>query len=164
MNTVLKNMLISFATGASFTLGVLAIMVTYQLTKEQRTIEPSTKITTPDDLSIVEHELVPDQEKFTVRGVIENKGDSVWPFAFLEMRVYSGDALMSGCNADVDGVQPNSSRNFILTCSTTHGRNLPENMTYIIEIPWAFHWTLSRSSASAYVCFWPKAASRVVNC
>ena len=130
-------MLISLATGASFTLGVLAIVVAFQLVKEQRAVVQSTRIVAPDDLSIVEHELVPDQERFTVRGVIENKADSEWPFVFVKMRVYSGDALMSGCNTDVDEVQPNSRRNFVLTCSTTHGRNLPDNMTYALEIPWA---------------------------
>ncbi len=137
MNTVFKNMLISLATGASFTLGVLAVVVAYQLVKEQRAIVQSTRIVVPDDLSIVEHELVAGQENFTVRGVLENKGDSAWPFAFVKMRVYSGDALMSGCNTDIDEVQPNSRRDFVLKCSTTHGRNLPDNMTYVIEIPWA---------------------------
>jgi len=131
-------MLISFATGVSFALGVGVVFVAYQLINYSEDVDPSTKVFAPDDLSIVEHELVPDREKFTVHGVIENKGDGVWPFAWVNMRVYSGDALMSGCSVDLSEIQPNSRQQFELTCSTTQGRNLPDNMSYVIDIPWGW--------------------------
>ncbi len=131
-------MLISFATGASFALGVCVVYVAYQSINYSENADPSTKVFAPDDLSIVGHELVPDREKFTVHGVVENKGDSVWPFALLEMRVFSGDALMSGCSVDLSEIQPNSRQQFELRCSTTQGRNLPDNVSYAIEILWGW--------------------------
>jgi hypothetical protein len=131
-------MIISFATGASFALGVCIVAVAYQLAKSSGDVEPSTKIFAPEELVILEHALVPDREKFTVRGVIENKGNSVWPFALLKLRVYAGDALMSGCSIDLSEIEANSRQQFELGCSTTQGRNLPDNISYVIEIPWGW--------------------------
>lgn len=131
-------MLVSFATGASFALGVCVIILAYQLIKTSGDVEPSTKVFAPDDLTILEHDLVPDREKFTVHGIIENSGDNVWPFALLKLRVYAGDALMSGCSVDLSEIKPNSSQQFEVACSTTQGRNLPGNISYLIEIPWGW--------------------------
>lgn len=138
MKPILKNMFISFATGASFALGVCVVVVAYQLIKTSGDVDPSTKVFVPDDLTILEHELVPDREKFTVHGAIENSGDRVWRFALLKLRVYAGGALMSGCSVDLTEIEPNSRKQFEVTCSTTQGRNLPDNISYVIEIPWGW--------------------------
>ncbi len=138
MKPILKNMLVSFATGASFALGICVVVISYQLVNTSGDVEPSTKIFAPEDLTILEHDLVPDREKLTVHGVVENSGDNVWPFAFLELRVYAGRALMSGCNVDLIDVQPNSRQQFEVVCSTTQGRNLPDNISYVVEIPWGW--------------------------
>jgi len=131
-------MLISFATGASFALGVCVVIVAYQLVKTPGDVEPSTKVFAPDDLTILEHDLVPDREKFTVHGIVENSGDSVWQFALLKLRVYAGDGLMSRCSVDLSEIEPNSRQQFEVACSTTQGRNLPDNISYVIEIPWGW--------------------------
>ncbi len=131
-------MLISFATGLSFALGVCVVFVAYHLVKSLEDVDPSTKVFAPDELIILEHDLVPDREKFTVHGVVENSGDNVWPFALLELRVYAGDALMSGCNVDLVDIQPNSRQQFEVVCSTTQGRHLPDNISYVVEIPWGW--------------------------
>jgi len=131
-------MLVSFATGASFTLGVCAVILAYESFQYSRDGVPSTKVYAPDDLSIFEHELVPSREKFTVHGVIENSGGNVWSFAMVDLRVYAGDALMSGCSVDLTDIQPNSRHQFELVCSTTQGRNLPDNVSYVIEVPWGW--------------------------
>ena len=138
MKPIFKNVLVSFATGASFTLGVCAIILAYESFQYSREGAPSTKVYTPDELSIVEHELVPGREKSTVQGVVENSGGSVWSFALVNLRVYAGDALMSGCSIDLTDIQPNSSRQFELACSTTQGLNLPDNISYVIEVPWGW--------------------------
>jgi len=125
---------VSFATGASFTLGVVIVIIGYQVAKDYWAVSETSWIHDPDDLSITNHELVPDQNTLTVRGAIKNSGDNVWNLATVEIRLFAGAALVNRCNDDVWEISASSSRNFELVCRGASGRDLPDNISYEIEV------------------------------
>jgi len=134
LKTLMKNMAVSFATGASFTAGVVVVIVAYQIAKDYWAVSETSWIKDPQELSIANHELVPDQNTFTVRGVIANAGDNVWNLATVEIRIFAGQALVNVCNDDVWEIPANSDRDFELSCRGAGGQNLPDNISYEIEV------------------------------
>jgi hypothetical protein len=127
-------MLLSLVTGASFTLGVVVIIIAYQMLKDHWAEDRRSWIGDPEDLRIVEHEVVPNQNRFTVRGTIENSGDYLWSIASVNIRLFAGQAQVNACNDDVWEIPPNSTRDFELYCRGVSGINLPTNIRYEIGV------------------------------
>ncbi len=131
-------MLVSLATGASFTAGVVIVIVLYQVIEGSFAEDRKTWIVDPDVVFIEKHSFVPEQPTYTVRGVIRNRGDDLWQTATIHIDVYAGSAHMNTCVDDVYEIEPRSTRDFQISCRNVGGQDLPDNVSYKIDIRYGY--------------------------
>lgn len=132
MKQLLANSLFSLITGASFVLGAFGIATLLEINDDAT--KPYEHINQPSDFEILEHALVEKEPRFTVQGSFANNGNLDWINVGIVMRIYAGDAFMTHCSQNIRHVKSQSNRNFRITCDETAGSNLPDNISYRLEV------------------------------
>jgi hypothetical protein len=84
----------------------------------------------PAGFAFIDHRRVKNQPRFTVKGIIRNRGDMAWEKVKIVLRIYAGDAYMTWCRGGVDDMPARGEKHFQVVCKDTSGSGIPDNVTY----------------------------------
>lgn len=89
----------------------------------------------PPGLRIVQHARVPETDRFTVQGVVQNYAASEWASVSIVMTVKVAGKKVNRCQDMIfDDMPTGSRRAFQLECEETTGIDVPENTRYEVSI------------------------------
>jgi hypothetical protein len=126
-------MFISFLTGASFTIGILLVLLGKDIYLEKSS-EEETWVELPNEVTIVNHAIKPNAVKFTIVGEIRNNSSYDWKRIWIEADIFAGTALVNSCDESFRDIPANATRPFELQCYDTAGTNLPDNIRYEVRV------------------------------
>ncbi len=131
MKKLLTNMLISFATGISFVIGIGVASMVFDAFENGFSGEQE-YVKLPEDVNIIEHKLKSGKH-FIVEGALSNNSNQDWDTVIVEVVIFAGNAELNDCDERVADVLANGKRNFQVECYGVSGVGLPSNIRYEIS-------------------------------
>ena len=134
LKTVLRDMLISLLTGSYLAVGFILVMLATDHVDLASSDDDESWVDVPDQVSIAQAAIKPDQERLTIAGEIRNDAPHGWRSVWVSANVYVGAALMNRCFEVVRNVPKRSNTPFEIQCDWTTGTGLPDQIRFTMNV------------------------------
>lgn len=130
MKQYLYNAGLALVTGIFLALG--AILATSIFNSEADDVK-YISLDYPDGFRFIDHQQLKNVAEYTVEGIVKNDSDTHWEKIGINIDLYAGDAYIMSCKRGIQQFEPNSQRNFRISCNKVSS-NVPNNFYYKIEV------------------------------
>tara|TARA_R110002096_G_scaffold54881_1_gene141392 strand:+ start:2517 stop:2921 length:405 start_codon:yes stop_codon:yes gene_type:complete len=127
-------MIISLLTGSCLAVGFILVMLATDYADLASSDEDESWVDVPDQVSISEAAIKPDQDLLTISGQIRNDAPYDWKSIWVNANVYVGSAMMNRCFEVVKDIPKRSTTSFEVQCDWTTGTELPDQFRFTMHV------------------------------